>query len=132
MNDRGNDSALETSGARTHTEQVSRRMPAVAAALRKSAVAYVRITYDGAWDSGRVSDALFYSENLVLFNPTINSRTHRAISLFFQELLETRHPGWRNAEGSRGEFEWELVRDHLTHIHGWRRFTYDFETAEGL
>jgi hypothetical protein len=132
MSERSDETTLDASAERTQTERLSRRMPAVAAALRKSAVAYVRIAYDGAWDAGRVSDPLFYSENLILFNPTINSRTHRAVSLFFRELLETRHPGWRNAEGSRGEFEWELVRDHLTHIHGWRHFTYDFETLEGM
>ncbi|GFE87802.1 hypothetical protein GCM10011488_27560 [Steroidobacter agaridevorans] len=79
-----------------------------------------------------MSDPLFYSENLVLFNPLLSSKTYRALSLFFRELLETRHPGWQNAEGSRGEFEWELVRDQLTHIHGWRHFSYDFETVEGL
>jgi hypothetical protein len=39
----------------------------------------------------------------------------RELSMFFRELLELRYPGWLNAEGSRGEFEWELVRDELTH-----------------
>lgn len=132
MSERRNEASSDASAERTQTEQLSKRMPAVAAALRQSNVAYVRVVYDGAWDAGRVSDPLFYSANLILFNPTINSRTHRAVSLFFRELLETRHPGWRNAEGSRGEFEWELVRDHLTHIHGWSHFTYDFGNCGGV
>jgi hypothetical protein len=129
MNERTNGASREE---RSQMTQMAHRMPGVAAALRRSNVAYVRIAYDGAWDAGRVSDPLFYSENLVLFNPTLSSKTYRALSLFFRELLETRHPGWQNAEGSRGEFEWELVRDQVTHIHGWRHFVYDFATVEGL
>lgn len=132
MSERRNGTPSDAREERSQTEHLSQRMPAVAAALRRSNVVYVRIAYDGAWDAGRVSDPSFYSANLILFNPSINSRTYRAMSLFFRELLETRHPGWRNAEGSRGEFEWELVRDQLTHVHGWRHFVYDFETVEGL
>ena len=131
MNERRNGTPADGS-EHSQTQRMSQRMPAVAAALRRSNVAYVRITYGGAWESGRVSDPLFYSANLVLFNPTVKSLTCRTISLFFRELLEVRYPGWQNAEGSRGEFEWELVRDQLTHIHGWRHFSYDFESVDGL
>jgi hypothetical protein len=54
------------------------------------------------------------------------------LRLFFTELLEIRYPGWANAEGAKGEFEWDLEDDTLTHRHSLRYTDYDSTTLIGL
>ncbi|WP_129778638.1 hypothetical protein [Peristeroidobacter soli] len=132
MTERNNGEQLDVTEPHPRMQRVSQRMPAVAAMLKRADVSYVRITYQGEWDSGRVNDALFHGANGELINPSLPGRARRALWAFFHELLEVRHPGWKNAEGSRGEFEWELVRDELTHVHGWRNYSYDFDSMRGL
>jgi hypothetical protein len=94
--------------------------------------AYVRIDYRGTWDVATMDDPAFYSGNLTLMNPSLPTAMRQELRVFFRELLEIRYPGWQNAEGSRGEFEWELIRDVLTHVHGWRHFEYDYKLLKGL
>jgi len=127
INDTGDSSIQEM-----RTPRMSRKMPGVTAALRREHVAYVRLIYQGQWDSGRVEDPLFYRADGSLFGRQLMAVARRELSMFFRELLELRYPGWSNAEGSRGEFEWELTRDELTHVHGWRQFVYEWETLRGL
>lgn len=124
--------AVDSSSEETRTQRMSRKMPAIAAALRREQVAYVRVIYQGQWDSGRVEDPLFYRADGSLLSRQLIGVAARELSMFFRELLELRYPGWSNSEGSHGEFEWELIRDELTHIHGWRQFVYDWETLHGV
>lgn len=124
--------AVDSSIYETRTQRMSRKMPGVAAALRREQVAYVRVIYQGGWDSGRVEDPLFYRADGSLLDRRLMAAAGRELSMFFRELLELRYPGWLNAEGSRGEFEWELVRDELTHVHCWRQFVYEWSTLRGL
>ncbi|MDY6948936.1 MAG: hypothetical protein SXG53_24850 [Pseudomonadota bacterium] len=130
--DKHTSTAVDSSSEETRTQRMSRKMPAVAAALRREQVAYVRVIYQGQWDSGRVEDPLFYRADGGLLNSRLIAVARRELSMFFRELLELRYPGWSNSEGSRGEFEWELIRDELTHVHGWRQFVYDWETLHGV
>jgi hypothetical protein len=131
MNEHINE-AVGSSIQETRTQRMSPKMPGVAAALRREQVAYVRVIYQGQWDSGRVEDPLFYRADGSLLDRRLMAVAGRELSMFFRELLELRYPGWLNAEGSRGEFEWELVRDELTHVHGWRQFVYEWATLHGL
>lgn len=124
--------ASDSSSQETRTQRMSRKMPGVAAALRREQVAYVRVLYQGQWDSGRVEDPLFYHADGSLFGRQLIAVARRELSMFFREVLELRYPGWSNAEGSRGEFEWELIRDELTHVHGWRQSVYEWETLHGV
>lgn len=124
--------AIDSSVQETRTQRMSRKMPGIAATLKREQVAYVRVIYQGQWDSGRVEDPLFYRADGSLLERRLMAIAPRELSMFFRELLELRYPGWSNAEGSRGEFEWELIRDELTHVHGWRQFVYDWETLRGL
>lgn len=126
------DDAVDSIGQEQRTQRLSRLMPAVAAALRREHVAYVRVIYQGEWDSGRIEEPLFYRADGSLFGRQLMAVARRELWMFFRETLELRYPGWSNAEGSRGEFEWELIRDELTHIHGWRQFVYDWKTQRGL
>ena len=79
-----------------------------------------------------MQEPIYYTGSHKLLNPSLPTAVRHELRMFFRELLELRFPGWQNAEGSRGEFEWELVRDTLTHIHGWRHFEYDFKVLKGL
>jgi hypothetical protein len=54
------------------------------------------------------------------------------VTVFFHETLELRFPEWATAEGSRGEFEWNVETDELTHRHQWRVVEYEAVTVFGI
>jgi hypothetical protein len=119
-------------GEQVTGERLSRRLPEAAIVLRRASVVYMRIDYRGTWDVGTMDDPAFYSGNLELMTPSLPTAMRQELRVFFRELLEIRYPGWQNAEGSRGEFEWDFIRDVLTHVHGWRHFEYDYKVLKGL
>lgn len=131
--DQGNGtSASKLNGHSHHSESLTRKLPDAVKALRRAGVAYVRVDYSGAWDQGRVEDPRYYTADMRLMNPPLPIGVRRELRTCFVELLELRYPGWANAEGSRGEFEGELIRDQLTHLHGWRYYLYDYHGLQGL
>ncbi len=58
--------------------------------------------------------------------------TRQEVEVFFHELLELRFADWARAEGSRGQFEWNVESDQLTHLHQWRVIAYEDVTILGL
>jgi hypothetical protein len=58
--------------------------------------------------------------------------TRQEVEVLFHELLELRFPEWAAAEGSRGEFEWDVENDELTHRHHWRVVVYEEVTVLGV
>lgn len=110
---------MQIEGKRVNDERLSRRLPNAAAVLRRANVVYVRIDYRGEWDVGMIDDPAFYSGDRKRMDLSLPAR-RLELHLFFHELLELRYPGWQNAEGSQGQFEWDLIPDLLTHVHGWR------------
>lgn len=131
--EKGNGKSASKMNGHSHSiEGLARRLPDAVKALRRSGVAYVRIDYSGAWDQGRVEDPRYYTADMNLMNPPLPLGVRRELRTYFAELLELRYPGWANAEGSRGEFECELIRDQLTHLHGWRYYSYDYHGMQGL
>ncbi len=54
------------------------------------------------------------------------------MTVFFHEMLELRFAEWATAEGSRGEFEWNVDTDELTHRYQWRVVEYESVTVFGV
>jgi hypothetical protein len=92
----------------------------------------VRIEYDGQFDFGTIQDPVYLTGAGTLFDPALPTSVRRELSASFADLLDLRFPRWANAEGARGEFEWNLVRDTLEHSHSLRYTDYETSTLKGL
>jgi hypothetical protein len=110
----------------------SQRFPILAETLKQANVTRVRIEYDGQFDFGRIRDAVYLTGPGRLFDPILPTSMTSELHAFFGELLDLRFPRWANAEGARGEFEWNLVCDTLTHSHSLRYTDYETSTLKGL
>jgi len=110
-------------------ERVRRELPVLAGKLKSIGVASVQVEYDGCGDSGQIEDIVCLdaeSKTVALTGKT--PVTIDQLSDLFYDLIEARHPGWENNDGARGELEWIVETDTLTHTHN-DRFT-DYHTTE--
>jgi hypothetical protein len=100
---------------RQHT--VSQRIPHIADALKRANVTCVQIKYDGLFDCGIVEDPVYLTSSAARQDTSVSVELHTELRVFFSELLELRFPAWDNAEGARGEFQWDLNSDLLAQAH---------------
>ena len=98
-------------------ENLSQRIPHIAAALKGAKVTCVQIKYDGRFDCGNVQDPVYLTSDGVPMDASVPKGLQSELHVFFNELLELRFPEWDNAEGARGEFQWDLALDRLAQAH---------------
>ena len=111
---------------------MSRRIPHIAEALKRAKVTCVRVKYDGLFDCGVVDDPLYLSSDGVPVHASMSGGLDAELHVFFSELLELRFPEWDNAEGTRGEFQWDLGFDLLAQAHFVRCTRYRSSIITGL
>ena len=122
-----------TRGTRSTVDQPGRRcLPEALRALRAAGIALVRFEYAGQADYRRMKPLTFHDASGRATRPQLPRAICQEIEVFFHELLELRFPEWAAAEGSRGEVEWNIATDELTHRHQWRVIAYDEVTVLGL
>ncbi len=121
---RGRHSIVEQPGARC--------LPEALAALREAQVALARFEYAGQSDYRRIKPVTFHDASGRVIEPRLPRSTRQEVVAFFHELLELRFPEWAIAEGSRGQFEWDIQKDELTQRHQWRVIAYEDVTVFGL
>lgn len=118
---------------RDSLENLRRRLPEAARALRDAGVVRVRVDYDGCGDSGQIEEVTYLAADGVQLNltGTLGLREGELMNLFY-DLIQVRHPGWENNDGAYGDFEWDLTADTLYHTHNDRFTDYDTTEHEGL
>ena len=77
----------------------------------------VQIKYDGRFDCGGVQNPVYLARDGVPMDADVPKGLQYELRVFFSELLELRFPEWDNAEGARGEFQWDLALDRLAQAH---------------
>jgi hypothetical protein len=92
----------------------------------------VRFEYAGQSDYRRTKPVTYHDASGRATQPRLSETTCQEIEVFLHELLELRFAEWAVAEGSRGELEWNVETDALTHRHQWRVISYDEVTVLGL
>lgn len=126
-------SETPTRGLASTIEQPGRRcLPEALSALRAGAITLVRFEYAGQSDYRRMKPVTCHDTSGRPIKYQLSRTTRQEIEVFFHELLELRFPDWAVAEGSRGELEWNVETDELTHRHQWRVISYDEVTVTGL
>jgi hypothetical protein len=126
-------SETPTRGLASTVEQPGRRcLPEALSALRAGAITLVRFEYAGQADYRRMKPVAYHDASGRPTRSQLSRTTRQEIDVFFHELLELRFPDWAVAEGSRGELEWNVETDELTHRHQWRVISYDEVTLAGL
>ena len=114
-------------------DQPGRRcLPEALAKLRAAKIALVRFEYAGQCDYRRVKPVTFHDASGCVTGRGISRATRQEVVVFFREMLELRFPEWAIAEGSRGEFEWNVDKDELVHRHQWRVIAYEDVAVFGL
>ncbi len=122
-----------TRGLASTVEQPGRRcLPEALSALRSGAITLVRFEYAGQSDYRRMKPVTYHDTSGRPTKSQLSRTTRQEIEVFFRELLELRFPDWAVAEGSRGELEWNVETDELTHRHHWRVISYDEVMVTGL
>lgn len=109
-----------------------RCLPEALAQLRRAGVTLVRFEYSGQCDHRRVRPVTFHEASGHVTREGIGRATRQEVEVFFRELLALRFPEWAAAEGSRGECEWNVETDELTHRHQWRVVEYEDVTVLGV
>jgi hypothetical protein len=122
-----------TNARKSTVEQPGVRcLPEALNVLRKTGVALVRFEYAGQAGYRRTKPVSFHEKSGRTIEPKFPRSTRQELEVFFRELLELRFPEWGRAEGSRGQFEWDLGKDELVHSHQWRVIVYEDVTVSGL
>src|SRR5882757_6649605 len=98
-------------GSERRTDRVSGRVGTDDSVLVRARIARVRVEYDGCFDFATIRYPVYLTAEGHLFEPKLPMSVRQELRLFFTELLEIRYPGWANAEGAKGEFEWNLEDD---------------------
>jgi hypothetical protein len=120
----GRSGAIDQPGARC--------LPEALAQLRRAGVVLVRFEYAGQCGCRREKPVTFHDASGCVVGRGVSRGTRQDVTVFFHETLELRFPGWATAEGSRGEFEWNVETDELTHRHQWRVVEYEAVTVFGI
>lgn len=102
------------------------------AKLRAAKIALVRFEYAGQCDCRRVKPVAFHNASGRVTGKGVSRAIRREVEVCFHEMLALRFPEWAMAEGSRGEFEWNVDTDELVHRHQWRVIAYEDVAAFGL
>ena len=113
-------------------ESLSQLFPIVGALLRQHLVRLVGIHYTGAYDVRHVREPVWVAEPGANCSEPIPAEVWQEVRVFFSEFLELRHPGWANAEGSRGYFLWNVERNELAHFHELRSIGDERTQVRGL
>ena len=121
-----------TSRPSTVDQPGSRCLPEALACLRAAKVALVRFEYAGQSNYRRVKPVTFHDASGCVTEQEVPRATRQEVEVFFHELLELRFADWAMDEGSRGQFEWNVEGDQLTHLHQWRVIAYEDVTILGL
>ena len=100
--------------------------------LRQAHVSLVRFEYSGQAGARRIKPTTFHDGSGRVMHPCLSKAVRQDIDVFLHELLDLRFPEWADAEGSRGELEWDIVADDLEHRHSLRQITYETLTVQGL
>jgi hypothetical protein len=116
----------------TPADTVSRGIPHIAEALRRANVTCVQVKYHGLFDCGVLDDPLYLSGDGVPARVNMSGGLDAELHAFFTELLELRLPEWDNAEGARGEFQWDLGFALLAQAHFVRCTSYRSSIITGL
>lgn len=105
---------------------IAAHLPDLARFLEAAAVCYAKVSYDGSGSSEewrwKFVDA---PQRVVALD--LPSALKEGGERFFREVLEARYPNWSAEQGGCGEFRWDILCDHLTHVHHHRYI--DFETT---
>jgi len=109
-----------------------RCLPEALARLRVAKIALVRFEYAGQCDYRRVKSVMFHDTSGRVAGRGVSRGTRQEVEVFFREMLEVRFPEWAIAEGSRGEFEWNVGTDELVHRHQWRVIAYEDVAVFGI
>ncbi|MEJ1966515.1 MAG: hypothetical protein WDO56_35235 [Gammaproteobacteria bacterium] len=120
----GRSGAIDQPGARC--------LPEALAQLRRAGVLLVRFEYAGQCGCRREKPVTFHDALGRVVGRGISRGIHQDVTVFFHETLDLRFPEWAMAEGSRGEFEWNVDTDELTHRHQWRVVEYENVTVFGV
>jgi hypothetical protein len=110
----------------------TRCLPEALTALRHAQVSLVRFEYSGQGGVRRSKPTTYHDETGRAFSVGVPKTVRQDIDIFFHELLDLRFPAWAYAEGSRGEFEWNIVADDLEHRHCLREITYETVTVQAF
>lgn len=116
----------------THQHGMFQHLPHISEALKRTNVTCVQVKYNGLFDCGVVEDPVYLTSNAAQYDGCIPLALGIELHAFFTELLELRFPGWDNAEGARGEFQWDLNADLLAHAHLVRCVAYKSSVRTGL
>ena len=114
------------------TDTVSQRIPHIAEALTQAHVTCVQVKYDGQFDCGVMDDPIYLRSDGIPMHAGVSKGLQAELRTFFTELLELRFPQWDNAEGARGEFQWDLGSDLLAQAHIVRVTSYKAAVVTGL
>jgi hypothetical protein len=125
--------ASDRSSSATRSSHVGVRcLPDALSALRQAHVSLVRFEYSGQAGARRNKPTTFHDNSGRVIDAGLPKRLRQDIDVFLHELLDLRFPDWADAEGSRGELEWDIVADDLEHRHLLRQITYETVTVRGL
>lgn len=124
--------AIRPNDRSCHGDTVSQRIPQVANLLKAAKVVCVQFKYDGQLDYGVLADPVYLLSDGAPVIPGVPSALQSDLRVFFSELLDLRFPQWANAEGARGEFQWDLIADVLAHAHIARYRGYATSLMRGL
>ena len=121
------------SGSATHASHIGFRcLPDVLSALRQAHVALVRFEYSGQIGARRIKPTAFHDDSGRVIEAQLPKKFRQDIDVFLHEVLESHFPDWADAEGSRGELDWDVVADDLEHRHSLRQIVYETVTVRGL
>lgn len=107
-------------------------LPEALVQLRRAGVLLVRFEYAGQCGCRREKPVTFHDASGRAVGRGISRGIQQDVTVFFHETLELRFPEWAAAEGSRGELEWNVETDELTHRHQWRVVEYENVTVFGV
>lgn len=124
----------ERSGSSIRASNAGLRcLPDALSTLRQARVSIVRFEYSGQVGARRIKPTTYHDDSgRVIAVHHLSKRLRQDIDIFLHELLELRFPDWAEAEGSRGELDWDIVADELEHRHSLRQITYETVTVRGL
>jgi hypothetical protein len=121
------------SSSLTLTSHVGFRcLPEALPALRQAHVSMIRFECSGQGGARRRKPTTFHDESGRVVDAVLPKKLRQDVDVFLHEVLELRFPDWADAEGSRGELEWDVVADDLEHRHSLRQITYESVTVRGL